>query len=152
MTHYNSPTCECKPCVIIRQHKAIQACGAAGKEPNVIPQETESMVEPVSFVDRDPDDAPSCRICGKPVTATIAKGMTGVAHRSCLDRNPTYRCSDGSRWTSKSDADQWQSKLDLDQARRDALKSKWNSGFCHGFVTALVIVLIATVALLVVSA
>jgi hypothetical protein len=33
-----------------------------------------------------------------------------------------------------------------------ALQSKWNSGFCHGFVTAIVIVLIATVALLVVGA
>lgn len=61
MTHYNSPSCECKPCVVIRQHKAIQAYGAAGKEPIVgLPspqEETESMVpcKIGTFLSNDPD-------------------------------------------------------------------------------------------------
>lgn len=48
MTHYATAACECRSCIAIRQHKAIQAYGAAGKEP---------VLEPSHFAPRDDDEA-----------------------------------------------------------------------------------------------
>lgn len=71
LMHYNSPSCECKPCVVIRQHKAIQAYGTAGNEPivglNSPQEETESMIVPSS-----------------PTQSFIIKESPPIDHAPCL--------------------------------------------------------------------
>jgi hypothetical protein len=124
MTCYANLTsqCECRRCTTIKQHKAIQAYGAAGKEP---------ILEPSHFAPTGQLKAYKCRVFGCDNSVLVPADTPPEANiplcRDCQEQHDAHFA-----------------KVEAAELRKD---SYWR-GFLHGSLFSLITILALTGAIL----